>query len=151
MPKVSAQSVKPPAPVHHPLSHTTPVAAEPGLAYKSHRWSPSCYLPQLIKTAELDPSQNYIAGFHPHGVMAAGAFLNLCTESTGFSSLFPGIRSYLMTLPLWFRAPFLRDYIMSVGESPTQNQVAQEGTASGCAGGSGRELSTVLQSFQVLV
>ncbi|CAO2613709.1 Diacylglycerol O-acyltransferase 2 [Lemmus lemmus] len=73
---------------------------------------------QLIKTAELDPSRNYIAGFHPHGVLAAGAFLNLCTESTGFSSLFPGIRSYLMTLTLWFRAPFLRDYIMSAGICP---------------------------------
>ncbi|CAO2613707.1 Diacylglycerol O-acyltransferase 2 [Lemmus lemmus] len=77
------------------------------------------YFPaNLIKTAELDPSRNYIAGFHPHGVLAAGAFLNLCTESTGFSSLFPGIRSYLMTLTLWFRAPFLRDYIMSAGICP---------------------------------
>ncbi|XP_057612588.1 2-acylglycerol O-acyltransferase 2 [Chionomys nivalis] len=74
------------------------------------------YFPvNLIKTAELDPTRNYIAGFHPHGVLAAGAFLNLCTESTGFSSLFPGIRSNLMMLPLWFRAPFIRDYIMSVG------------------------------------
>ncbi|XP_069920961.1 2-acylglycerol O-acyltransferase 2 [Oryctolagus cuniculus] len=74
------------------------------------------YFPvSLVKTAELDPSRNYIAGFHPHGVLAAGAFLNLCTESTGFSSLFPGIRPHLMMLTLWFRAPFFRDYIMSGG------------------------------------
>ncbi|XP_034370662.1 2-acylglycerol O-acyltransferase 2 [Arvicanthis niloticus] len=74
------------------------------------------YFPvSLVKTAELDPSRNYIAGFHPHGVLAAGAFLNLCTESTGFTSLFPGIRSHLMMLTLWFRAPFFRDYIMSGG------------------------------------
>lgn len=71
---------------------------------------------QLVKTAELDPSQNYVAGFHPHGIMVAGAFLNLCTESTGFSALFPGIRPYPMTLPLPFRIPFLRDYFMSLGE-----------------------------------
>ncbi|CAO2613705.1 2-acylglycerol O-acyltransferase 2 [Lemmus lemmus] len=83
------------------------------------------YFPaNLIKTAELDPSRNYIAGFHPHGVLAAGAFLNLCTESTGFSSLFPGIRSYLMTLTLWFRAPFLRDYIMSAGLVTSEKESA---------------------------
>ncbi|XP_058161960.1 2-acylglycerol O-acyltransferase 2-like [Dasypus novemcinctus] len=69
----------------------------------------------LVKTAELDPSRNYVAGIHPHGIMVAGAFLNLCTESTGFSALFPGIRPHLMMLPLWFRVPFLRDYLMSGG------------------------------------
>ncbi|XP_004632638.1 2-acylglycerol O-acyltransferase 2 [Octodon degus] len=74
------------------------------------------YFPvSLVKTAELDPSRNYIAGFHPHGVLATGAFLNLCTESTGFSSLFPGIHPHLMMLNLWFRAPFFRDYIMCSG------------------------------------
>ncbi|XP_063111678.1 2-acylglycerol O-acyltransferase 2-like [Cavia porcellus] len=70
---------------------------------------------QLIKTAELDPSGNYIAGFHPHGVLAVGAFLNLCTESTGFSLLFPGIQPHLMMLNLWFRIPFLRDCILISG------------------------------------
>ena len=71
---------------------------------------------QLVKTAHLDPSRNYLAGFHPHGVLATGAFTNLCTESTGFSSLFPGIRPHLMMLNLWFWTPFFRDYIMSGGE-----------------------------------
>ncbi|KAM9221962.1 2-acylglycerol O-acyltransferase 2 [Dugong dugon] len=74
------------------------------------------YFPvSLVKTAELDPSRNYLAGFHPHGVLAAGAFTSLCTESTGFPTLFPGIRPHLMMLSLWFRAPFFRDYIMAGG------------------------------------
>ncbi|XP_047608738.1 2-acylglycerol O-acyltransferase 2 [Phacochoerus africanus] len=74
------------------------------------------YFPiSLVKTTELDPSRNYLAGFHPHGILATGAFTNLCTESTGFSSLFPGIRPHLMMLNLWFRVPFFRDYIMSGG------------------------------------
>uniref|UniRef100_A0A452U205 Acyltransferase n=1 Tax=Ursus maritimus TaxID=29073 RepID=A0A452U205_URSMA len=74
------------------------------------------YFPvSLVKTAELDPSRNYLAGFHPHGILVAGAFVNLCTESTGFSSLFPGIRPHLMMLNLWFWTPFFRDYIMSGG------------------------------------
>ncbi|EGW14770.1 2-acylglycerol O-acyltransferase 2 [Cricetulus griseus] len=83
------------------------------------------YFPvSLVKTAELDPSRNYIAGFHPHGVLAAGAFVNLCTESTGFTSLFPGIRPYLMMLTLWFRAPFFRDYIMCGGLVTSEKESA---------------------------
>uniref|UniRef100_A0A286XYV1 Acyltransferase n=2 Tax=Cavia porcellus TaxID=10141 RepID=A0A286XYV1_CAVPO len=74
------------------------------------------YFPvSLVKTAELDPSQNYIAGYHPHGVLGIGSFLNLCTESTGFSSLFPGICPHLMMLNLWFYLPFFRDSIMNMG------------------------------------
>ena len=71
---------------------------------------------QLVKTAELDPSRNYLAGFHPHGVLATGAFINLCTEGTGFSSVFPGIRSYLMMMHWCFWVPIYRDYIMFSGE-----------------------------------
>ncbi|NXK67662.1 MOGT2 acyltransferase, partial [Sylvietta virens] len=69
----------------------------------------------LMKTAELDPRRNYLVGFHPHGVLAAGAFLNFCTEASGFSTLFPGITPHLMMLTLWFRIPFFRDYAMSGG------------------------------------
>lgn len=72
---------------------------------------------QLVKTADLDSRHNYILGFHPHGVLVAGAFTNFCTYSTGFRQLFPGITSYLLMLPLWFRAPFFRDYIMCGGLS----------------------------------
>ncbi|XP_037533221.1 2-acylglycerol O-acyltransferase 2-A [Nematolebias whitei] len=69
----------------------------------------------LVKTVDLDPKKNYIFGFHPHGVLVAGAFGNFCTEATGFSRLFPGLRCHLLMLPFWFRVPFFRDYIMSGG------------------------------------
>ncbi|KAB0338064.1 hypothetical protein FD754_024831 [Muntiacus muntjak] len=69
----------------------------------------------MVKTAELDPSRNYIVGFHPHGVLATGAFTILCTEGTGFSSVSPGIRSHLMMLHWSFWVPVFRDCIMSVG------------------------------------
>lgn len=71
--------------------------------------------PQLVKTADLDPRHNYVFGFHPHGILVAGAFTNFCTYATGFRQLFPGLTSYLLMLPLWFRAPFFRDYIMCGG------------------------------------
>uniref|UniRef100_UPI00398EF3A3 2-acylglycerol O-acyltransferase 2-B n=1 Tax=Pristiophorus japonicus TaxID=55135 RepID=UPI00398EF3A3 len=69
----------------------------------------------LVKTAELDPKHNYLFGFHPHGVLVAGAFGNFCTEATGFSRLFPGITSYLLMLPFWFKLPLFREYIMCGG------------------------------------
>ncbi|XP_055279683.1 2-acylglycerol O-acyltransferase 2-like isoform X1 [Moschus berezovskii] len=78
----------------------------------------------LVKTAELDPSRNYLAGFHPHGVLATGAFINLCTESTGISSVFPGIRSHLMMMYFCFWAPFYRDYIMSLGLVSSEKESA---------------------------
>ncbi|KAL2094355.1 hypothetical protein ACEWY4_009074 [Coilia grayii] len=83
------------------------------------------YFPiKLVKTADLDPRQNYIMGFHPHGILVAGAFTNFCTGATGFGSLFPGLRAYLLMLPLWFRAPFFRDYIMCAGLVPSDKDSA---------------------------
>lgn len=74
------------------------------------------YFPiNLVKTVDLDPSCNYLFGFHPHGVLVAGAFGNFCTEASGFSQLFPGLTPYLLMLPFWFRVPFFRDYIMYGG------------------------------------
>ncbi|MEQ2278227.1 2-acylglycerol O-acyltransferase 2-A [Xenotaenia resolanae] len=80
--------------------------------------------PQLVKTADLDPRHNYILGFHPHGVLVAGAFTNFCTYATGFPQLFPGLTIYLLMLPLWFRAPFFRDYVMCAGLIPSDKESA---------------------------
>ncbi|NXT33785.1 MOGT2 acyltransferase, partial [Pelecanoides urinatrix] len=83
------------------------------------------YFPvKLVKTAELDPRQNYLMGFHPHGILAVGAFLNFCTEASGFSTLFPGITPHLMMLNLWFRIPFFRDCLMSAGLVPSDKESA---------------------------
>ncbi|XP_047635230.1 2-acylglycerol O-acyltransferase 2-B-like [Phacochoerus africanus] len=74
------------------------------------------YFPiSLVKTTELDPSRNYVFGIHPHGVMVIGAFSNFCTDATGFSHLFPGLRPHLLMLPCWFNLPIFRDYIMCAG------------------------------------
>uniref|UniRef100_A0A8D0U1F5 Acyltransferase n=1 Tax=Sus scrofa TaxID=9823 RepID=A0A8D0U1F5_PIG len=74
------------------------------------------YFPiQLVKTWDLDPSHNYIFGFHPHGVLVVGAFGNFCTNYSEFKELFPGFTAYLHVLPFWFRCPFFREYLMSSG------------------------------------
>ncbi|XP_022098667.1 2-acylglycerol O-acyltransferase 2-A-like [Acanthaster planci] len=69
----------------------------------------------LIKTADLDPGKNHLLGFHPHGIMSMGAFVNFCTEANEFAKKFPGIKPFLLTLSGWFRFPLARDYIMMAG------------------------------------
>ncbi|XP_054979274.1 2-acylglycerol O-acyltransferase 1 [Sorex araneus] len=74
------------------------------------------YFPiHLIKTQDLDPSHNYIFGFHPHGVLVAGAFGNFCNNHSSFKELFPGFTMYLHTLSYWFSFPFFREFMLSLG------------------------------------
>ncbi|XP_030580927.1 2-acylglycerol O-acyltransferase 2-A isoform X2 [Archocentrus centrarchus] len=57
----------------------------------------------------------WVFSFLALGVLVAGGFGNFCTEATGFSHLFPGLKPHLLMLPFWFRVPFFRDYIMCGG------------------------------------
>ncbi|XP_015683124.1 2-acylglycerol O-acyltransferase 2-A-like [Protobothrops mucrosquamatus] len=80
------------------------------------------YFPiSLVKTADLDPSKNYIFGFHPHGIIVAGG-IHFCTEATGFSKHFPGLKPHPMMLNMCFRVPFFRDYLMSLGFIPSDKE-----------------------------
>ena len=69
----------------------------------------------LLRTAPLDPDGRYIFGYHPHGIIGFGAISCFATEAHDFSKLFPGIDVYLVTLPINFRIPFLREIYLSLG------------------------------------
>ena len=89
----------------------------------------------LVKTHELDPSQRYVFGYHPHGIISVGAISAFGTEGArtldvsgrwdsghrastkqrGFSTLFRGLRPNLVTLPINFRLPCLRELFLSLG------------------------------------
>jgi Diacylglycerol acyltransferase len=74
------------------------------------------YFPaRLVKTVDLDPNQKYLFGYHPHGIISVGAFLNFATEATGFSSQFPGVDLRLLTLKMNFIFPFMREYWLAYG------------------------------------
>ncbi|KAF9913457.1 diacylglycerol O-acyltransferase 1 [Lobosporangium transversale] len=74
------------------------------------------YFPMtLIKEGELDPSKNYIFGYHPHGILSMGAFCTFGTDGLNFSKRFPGIHPRLLTLQVNFQIPFYRDYLMAHG------------------------------------
>ncbi|XP_072035290.1 2-acylglycerol O-acyltransferase 1-like [Amphiura filiformis] len=72
------------------------------------------YFPiSLHKTSDLDPKNNYVFGFHPHGIMSMGAFINFSTDATGFDEKFPGIKGTVLTLQGWFYIPFIREYLLA--------------------------------------
>uniref|UniRef100_A0A8D0G6B9 Acyltransferase n=1 Tax=Sphenodon punctatus TaxID=8508 RepID=A0A8D0G6B9_SPHPU len=108
------------------------------------------YFPiQLVKTHNLLPSQNYIIGVHPHGILCVGAFCNFVTRSTGFCEKFPGIKPFLATLAGNFRLPVFREYLMSGGLCPVTRRaigylLSQNGTGNAVGivvGGAAESLS----------
>eukprot|EP00126_Sphaerothecum_destruens_P011270 Sdes_comp20884_c1_seq1m17940 len=73
------------------------------------------YFPvSLIKSSELDPSKNYVFGYHPHGIISLGALVNFATDATNFSGIFPGIDLRLLTLRQNFYIPFYREHLPSL-------------------------------------
>ncbi|EPS42678.1 hypothetical protein H072_3297 [Dactylellina haptotyla CBS 200.50] len=74
------------------------------------------YFPmRLHRSVELSPDENYIFGFHPHGIISHGAWGNFVTKTTGWDELFPGISNTLLTLETNFRLPFYREYLIGMG------------------------------------
>uniref|UniRef100_K7GFN2 Acyltransferase n=1 Tax=Pelodiscus sinensis TaxID=13735 RepID=K7GFN2_PELSI len=83
----------------------------------------SDYFPiKLVRTAALPPDRSYVLGSHPHGIMCAGAFKAFCTEGSGFSRLFPGLRPSLALLAGLFPLPVYREYMMSAGMCPVSRR-----------------------------
>ncbi|XP_065644154.1 2-acylglycerol O-acyltransferase 2-A [Hydra vulgaris] len=80
-------------------------------------WKYFCsYFPiKLVKTSYLSPSHNYILGYHPHGIITAGAFGNFATNGNNFSELYPGIKPRLLTLKLMLQFPFVREIYLGLG------------------------------------
>ena len=75
------------------------------------------YFPaQLIKTAPLPPEDGpFLFGYHPHGVISAGALLNFGTNATGFETLFPGVSVHVLGAKALFRVPFFREWLLAHG------------------------------------
>lgn len=68
----------------------------------------------LHKTAALDPTKRYIAGYHPHGVLPyANASLRI--KESGYKEMFPGINFKTVTLAMNWWIPFHREIITALG------------------------------------
>ncbi|CDR46643.1 CYFA0S24e01816g1_1 [Cyberlindnera fabianii] len=57
----------------------------------------------------------YIFGLHPHGVVSLSGFGAIGTEGAGWSKIFPGIPTCLMTLLNQFYIPIYREYLLALG------------------------------------
>lgn len=57
----------------------------------------------------------YLFGYHPHGVIGVGCFLNFMTSATGLPHLFPGLDFRGGTLGFNFSMPFFREVLLRLG------------------------------------
>lgn len=80
-------------------------------------WTYYCdYFPiNVVKTADLDPTKNYLFACFPHGVVSAGAIGSFATNALDIYNVYPGLTPYLITLRGHFLIPFFRDLIMALG------------------------------------
>lgn len=75
------------------------------------------YFPlRLHKTAELPPARNYLFCVYPHGVLCSGAFGSFATNYSEFSTLFPGLTPYMLTINAAFNMPVTREVVLALGK-----------------------------------
>ncbi len=79
------------------------------------KWMADYFPIRLHKTADIAPDKSYIFGYHPHGIISLGAFVNFATNGTGFEQKYPGINLRLLTLTANFRIPFYGFYLTALG------------------------------------
>lgn len=92
----------------------------------------AAYFPMsLTRSAELDPSRNYLFGYHPHGIISLGALCNFATYATGFDKLFPGVDLRLLTLAMNFKIPFFREYLLGMGINDASRRSCQKNLTRG--------------------
>jgi 2-acylglycerol O-acyltransferase 2 len=79
------------------------------------RWFRDYFPVTLIKTADLDPSRNYLFCAHPHGIMCSGIVCSFATDACGFAEKFPGITPHVLALRLNFFGPITREHNLLYG------------------------------------
>lgn len=79
------------------------------------KWFAEFFPTKIVVEAELDPTKNYIFGYHPHGIISTGAFINFATEATNISKVLPGIDVHLCTLDTNFFIPLYREFHLAMG------------------------------------
>lgn len=92
------------------------------------------YFPaQLHKTSELNPKEQYVFAVHPHGIVSAGIWANILLQGSGaFQRLFPALKLRAATLPINFKIPIWREFVLSLGliESSRESISAALGSGS---------------------
>jgi hypothetical protein len=84
------------------------------------RWRIWCHMANyfpatIVKTADLDPTNNHIICVHPHGILCFGATACLGSEGAQFGQLFPGLRPRVTTLAGSLLMPAFREMFLLSG------------------------------------
>lgn len=81
--------------------------------YRAKFWSYlAAYFPIKLRYSanfKLDPSENYILNYSPHGISAFGAVTAFATNGLNFSQLFPGITARFMVHETSFITPVMKE------------------------------------------
>ncbi|KAJ9068642.1 diacylglycerol O-acyltransferase 1 [Entomophthora muscae] len=76
----------------------------------------AAYFPiNMVREQELDPTKQYLFGYHPHGIIANGAVLGFVTDALGVSNIFPGIKIRMITINAIFHVPVYRELVNLFG------------------------------------
>ncbi|XP_063985013.1 2-acylglycerol O-acyltransferase 2-A-like isoform X2 [Diachasmimorpha longicaudata] len=90
-------------------------------------WHYFCaYFPvKLVKTVDLDPSQNYLLCSFPHGILATGVFAAFSTDILNCKTIFTGLDPRIVTLDQHFKVPFFREFAYSFGACGASSESLQ--------------------------
>ncbi|GMT18750.1 hypothetical protein PFISCL1PPCAC_10047, partial [Pristionchus fissidentatus] len=78
-------------------------------------WGGDYFNYRIVKTADLPPDRNYVVGSHPHGIMCLGMTQSFASYLNGMPDLFPGIKTWSVTLIGQFLYPLRRELMMICG------------------------------------
>ncbi|CAP39053.1 Protein CBG22471 [Caenorhabditis briggsae] len=83
--------------------------------WRINRWYGGYFPAKVHKTAALDSKKNYILGYHPHGIISMGGWVNFASNGSGIMDMYPGITFNLCTLGLNFKIPIRREILLLFG------------------------------------
>lgn len=78
-------------------------------------WMKDYFPVSLEVPTPVDPTKKYIFGYHPHGIIGVGCFVNFATEANNVSGLLKGIDIRPLTLNMNFRIPFWGHFLSLLG------------------------------------
>eukprot|EP00545_Synedropsis_sp_CCMP1620_P014306 CAMPEP_0119020564 /NCGR_PEP_ID=MMETSP1176-20130426/24327_1 /TAXON_ID=265551 /ORGANISM="Synedropsis recta cf, Strain CCMP1620" /LENGTH=330 /DNA_ID=CAMNT_0006975017 /DNA_START=38 /DNA_END=1030 /DNA_ORIENTATION=- len=121
--------------------------------YPGFRYLAEYFQGRIIKEKDLDPTQQYIFVYHPHGIIGIGFCCLLATNGADFDKHFPGIERKSVTLNAVFLAPIFREWILANGfisaNKATLVKTLQEQSIVLVAGGAAEALHTQRDAFKL--
>ncbi|KAJ9054130.1 diacylglycerol O-acyltransferase 1 [Entomophthora muscae] len=112
------------------------------------KWLAEFFPASLQVEQPLDASKTYIFGYHPHGILSTGAFINFGTQATGLSEKLPGLNLKVLTLNSNFLVPLYRELLLFLGMASVSKEsilnILSKGPGNGCVivvGGAQESLS----------